>query len=82
MYASWGSTRASSTTRASSSIGRGETEAWAQVVGPHAEQGREAYVYVNNHFSGHSPASARVLQRLLRQSVVEPEQLGEQMSLF
>jgi uncharacterized protein YecE (DUF72 family) len=59
-----------------------EIEAWAQVVGPHAEAGREAYVYVNNHFSGHSPASARVLQRLLRQSVVEPEQLGEQMSLF
>lgn len=59
-----------------------ETEAWADVIRRGADDGREAYVYVNNHFSGHSPASARVLQRLLRQQVVEPEQLGEQMSLF
>ena len=46
------------------------------------EQGREAFVYVNNHFAGHSPASARDMQRLLGQLAVEPEQLGEQMSLF
>ena len=59
-----------------------ETEVWASVIAPYANEGREAYVYVNNHFSGHSPASVRVLQRLLQQDVVEPEQLGEQMSLF
>ena len=46
-----------------------ELESWASVLWPYAEQGREAFVYVNNHFAGHSPASARELQRLLRQTV-------------
>jgi uncharacterized protein YecE (DUF72 family) len=59
-----------------------ETEVWADVASRCAEDGRETFVYVNNHFSGHSPASVRALQRLLRQPVTEPEQLGEQMSLF
>jgi len=59
-----------------------DLESWASVLWPYAEQGREVFVYVNNHFSGHSPSSARDLQRLLRQPAVEPEQLGEQMSLF
>ena len=59
-----------------------DLESWASVLWPYAEQGREAFVYVNNHFAGHSPASARDLQRLLRQQAVEPEQFGEQMSLF
>ena len=59
-----------------------DLEAWASVLWPYAEQGREAFVYVNNHFAGHSPASARDLQRLLRQPAVQPEQLGEQMSFF
>jgi hypothetical protein len=40
------------------------------------------YGYVNNHFAGHSPESARELQRLLKQAPVDPESLGEQMSLF
>jgi len=59
-----------------------ELEAWTQVLWPYAEQGREVYGYVNNHFAGHSPESARELQRLLGQAAVEPEHLGEQMSLF
>ena len=59
-----------------------DLESWTSVLWPYAEQGREAFVYVNNHFAGHSPASARELQRLLGQHAVEPEQLGEQMSLF
>jgi uncharacterized protein YecE (DUF72 family) len=59
-----------------------ELEAWADVIGRHSDEGREAFVYINNNFSGHSPASVRSLQRLLRQPVTEPEQLGEQMSLF
>jgi uncharacterized protein YecE (DUF72 family) len=59
-----------------------DLEAWMGVLWPYAEQGREAFVYVNNHFAGHSPQSARELQRLLRQDVVEPERLGDQMSLF
>lgn len=59
-----------------------DLETWSSVLWPHAEQGREAFVYIGNHFAGHSPASARDLQRLLRQDAVEPENLGEQMSLF
>ena len=61
---------------------RRELEAWTQALWPYAEQGREVYGYVNNHFAGHSPESARDRQRLLGQAAVEPEQLGEQMSLF
>jgi hypothetical protein len=37
---------------------------------------------VNNHFAGHSPESARELQRLLGLTPVDPSDLGEQMSLF
>jgi hypothetical protein len=37
---------------------------------------------VNNHFAGHSPESARELQRLLGMQPVDPSTLGEQMSLF
>jgi uncharacterized protein YecE (DUF72 family) len=59
-----------------------EIEAWVAVLWPYAEQGREVFGYVNNHFAGHSPESARELQRLLGQSPVEPEKLGEQMTLF
>jgi hypothetical protein len=40
------------------------------------------YGYVNNHFAGHSPESARELQRLLGEKPVEPSEMGEQMSLF
>jgi hypothetical protein len=47
-----------------------------------AERDIDVFGYVNNHFAGHSPQSARDLQRFLRQTPVEPEQLGEQMSLF
>ena len=59
-----------------------EIESWVGVLWPYSEAGREVYTYVNNHFAGHSPASARELQRLLGQTPVEPEKLGEQMSLF
>ena len=82
MFVSWESTRASSTIRGYSSTALVKSEAWSGVIDQSADDGREAFVYVNNHFSGHSPASVRVLQRLLRQHAVEPEQLGEQMSLF
>ena len=59
-----------------------ELELWATVIWPLAERGYHVYGYVNNHFAGHSPASARELQRLLRQSPVDPSTLGEQMTLF
>jgi uncharacterized protein YecE (DUF72 family) len=59
-----------------------ELESWAAVIAALGKRVKTIYGYVNNHFAGHSPASARELQRLLRQRPVEPDQLGEQMSLF
>ena len=59
-----------------------ELESWAQVITQLARRVKTVYGYVNNHFAGHSPSSARELQRLLHQPAVEPDQLGEQMSLF
>jgi len=59
-----------------------ELESWAAVTAALANRVKTVYGYVNNHFAGHSPASARELQRLLHQRPVEPDQLGEQMSLF
>lgn len=59
-----------------------ELEAWSTSLWGMASRGTTVFGYVNNHFAGHSPASARELQRLLGQKPVEPEFLGEQMSLF
>ena len=59
-----------------------ELESWAEVIQALAERSTIVYGYVNNHFAGHSPASARELQLLLGQRVVMPEQIGEQLSLF
>ena len=59
-----------------------ELEQWVAVIAPLAQRLTAVYGYVNNHFAGHSPASARQLQQLLGQRPVEPSQLGEQMSLF
>jgi uncharacterized protein YecE (DUF72 family) len=59
-----------------------ELETWAGVLWELAEQGFDIYGYVNNHFAGHSPSSTRDMQKLLGQSPIEPEQLGEQMTLF
>jgi len=59
-----------------------ELELWAGVIAQVARKGRTVYGYVNNHFAGHSPSSVRDLQRMLDLSPVDPEQLGEQMTLF
>lgn len=59
-----------------------ELDAWAEVLARLEKDGRTIYGYFNNHFSGHSPASARDLQRRLHQSPVDPERIGEQMTLF
>jgi uncharacterized protein YecE (DUF72 family) len=59
-----------------------ELEQWATVILPLAQRVTAVYGYVNNHFAGHSPASARQLQRLLGQRPVDPREIGEQMSLF
>lgn len=59
-----------------------ELEQWGGTLRSRGASGLEAFVYVNNHFAGHSPASARDLQRQLGQQAVEPEQLGEQLTFL
>lgn len=59
-----------------------ELEAWADALLMLAQKVTAVYGYANNHFAGHSPATARQLQRLLGQHPVDPSELGEQMSLF
>ncbi|MBD0318716.1 MAG: DUF72 domain-containing protein [Gemmatimonadetes bacterium] len=59
-----------------------ELAAWTQALGRVATNGVEIFGFFNNHFSGHSPATARELQRLLGQRPVDPSLLAEQTSLF
>jgi uncharacterized protein YecE (DUF72 family) len=59
-----------------------ELEQWVGVLWPLADQGVTVHGYMSNLFAGHAPQSARDLQRLLGQTPVDPESLGEQMSLF
>jgi uncharacterized protein YecE (DUF72 family) len=59
-----------------------ELEAWALALATIPKSVTNVYGYVNNHFAGHSPESARHLQRLLGQTPVRPSEMGEQMSLF
>ena len=59
-----------------------EMEGWLKVLPAIAKQVKVAYGYVNNHFSGHSPANVREMRRALGLTVVEPGQLGEQLRLF
>lgn len=58
-----------------------EIGAWAEVLKRVANT-KEIYGFFNNHFAGHSPASAREMQRRLGQEPVEPESFREQRSLF
>jgi len=59
-----------------------ELTSWGPALRALAERVREVYVYVNNHFEGHSPASGRKLLRMLYLDVVEPEQMADQTELF
>jgi uncharacterized protein YecE (DUF72 family) len=43
----------------------GELGEWAEIVRKIEERRIKVYVYVNNHFAGHAPATARQLARLL-----------------
>jgi uncharacterized protein YecE (DUF72 family) len=58
-----------------------EISAWAEAL-KQAAHTKDIYGFFNNHFAGHSPASARELQRLMGQQPVEPETLRGQRSLF
>jgi uncharacterized protein YecE (DUF72 family) len=59
-----------------------ELEQWADVLTTLAKVHVKVYGYASNVFAGHSPQSIRELQLLLGQAPVDPESLGEQMSLF
>jgi len=58
-----------------------EIRAWSEAL-KNAANTRDIFGFFNNHFAGHSPASAREMQRLLSQQPVEPETLRGQRSLF
>jgi len=58
-----------------------EIRAWSEVL-KHAANTRDVFGFFNNHFAGHSPASAREMQRLVGQEPVDPESLRGQRSLF
>jgi uncharacterized protein YecE (DUF72 family) len=58
-----------------------EMRAWSEAL-KRAAHTKEIYGFFNNHFAGHSPASAREMQGLLGQAPVDPETLRPQRSLF
>jgi uncharacterized protein YecE (DUF72 family) len=55
---------------------------WIGVLRMLPARGVDVFGYANNHFEGHSPASARAIQRQLGVTPVDPHQIGEQISLF
>jgi uncharacterized protein YecE (DUF72 family) len=60
----------------------GELEEWAPALARIAERARVLYVYINNHFEGHSPSSASRLRARLGMAPVELSALREQAELF
>lgn len=61
---------------------RREFAMWADALRALAAQVDTVYGYVNNHFQGHAPHSAREFQRIVGQEPVEPASLREQVELF
>lgn len=59
-----------------------EITRWAEVLSDVGGHVSEIYGYFNNHYEGHSPASARRLLKRLGQPVVEPAELNPQLPLF
>jgi len=59
-----------------------ELEGWSVAILDMLQRVTEVHGYVNNHFAGHSPQSARELQRLLGQRPVAPDRLADQTELF
>jgi uncharacterized protein YecE (DUF72 family) len=57
-----------------------EITKWAACL-PKVEA-REVFVYTDNHFEGHAPATANKLKRLLGLAVTEPGTIEAQASLF
>jgi uncharacterized protein YecE (DUF72 family) len=59
-----------------------EIAEWAAALADLASRVSTVHGYFNNHFQGHSPESARTLQRLLGQRPVPPAELDDQPDLF
>lgn len=59
-----------------------ELAAWAEALPAIVERVRVAYGYVNNHYTGHSPANVRTLLAQLGGRVVDPSELREQLGLL
>jgi uncharacterized protein YecE (DUF72 family) len=55
---------------------------WAIALAALAARVTAVHGYFNNHFQGHSPASARAMQTLLGQHPVAPSALADQTELF
>lgn len=60
-----------------------ELEQWVSAMRDLERAGvRDIFAYVANHFSGHSPATAREVQTMLGQRPVSPDKLGDQLAFF
>ncbi|UCC72495.1 MAG: DUF72 domain-containing protein [Gemmatimonadota bacterium] len=59
-----------------------EIQGWAKILKELSGQVQEIYGFFNNHYEGHSPASARRLLERLGQPVTDPDELNPQLSLF
>jgi uncharacterized protein YecE (DUF72 family) len=59
-----------------------ELDAWSRALRVLEENVKDIWGFANNHFAGHSPATARDLQARLGQKSVAPEQLRRQGTLF
>lgn len=60
-----------------------ELEQWVSAIHHLGRAGvKEIFGYVANHFSGHSPATAREVQMMLGHKPVAPDMLGDQLALF
>ena len=59
-----------------------ELEGWSQALQALNRKVKMIWGFANNHFAGHSPSTARDLQKMVGQTPVMPEEIGEQRSLF
>jgi uncharacterized protein YecE (DUF72 family) len=60
----------------------GELARWAGVLPGLLERGIDVYGYFNNHYAGHSPASARAFLELVGLKPKDPKDLEPQRDLF
>jgi len=59
-----------------------EIAEWAAALVGLAARASAVHGYFNNHFQGHSPESARTMQRLIGQAPIAPAALRDQAELF